>query len=104
MPQNEQIAHIMAALPGTLLGTMGWLGRWFDATPTHEMVWPKLLGGLMVSGFTGLCGGVLAYNLGAPSGMVFFISGICGAYSEKALDLLWNIAQSIIKGLAGAGK
>lgn len=98
MAPDDQLAHVSAALPGALLGLLGWIGWWFRYETPERMNIPGFLGGFLTAGFAGLSAGVLLDTMGAPSGVTFFVAGLCARHAEAAIALLWSVTNTVIKG------
>ncbi len=52
--------------------------------------WTELLAQIVVSGFTGVIGGLLAHESGASQYMMYAISGVFGSMGSIALSYMWE--------------
>ncbi|CAI2000903.1 Uncharacterised protein [Serratia quinivorans] len=68
----------------------GGLVRYLIRANSHEiqLSWFGFISQILISGFTGLLGGLLCLETGASYYMTFFLSGLFGAMGSAGLNLL----------------
>jgi uncharacterized membrane protein YeaQ/YmgE (transglycosylase-associated protein family) len=52
--------------------------------------WMAVISQVIISGFTGLLGGLLSFENGASYYMIFIFSGLFGAMGSTALSYIWR--------------
>jgi len=85
-------ANIITWLIIGAFSTWGGLVRYIMDTQNKQTKWSwmGIICQLIVSGFTGLTGGLLSFETGASSYMTFIIAGLFGTMGSTALSYLWQ--------------
>ncbi|MGT3355633.1 phage holin family protein [Yersinia enterocolitica] len=75
-----------------VLSAWGGLVRYILDTNNEEdeWSWAAVISQVIVSGFTGLIGGLLAFEGGISRYMTFAVAGLFGAMGNTALQYLWH--------------
>ncbi|MBS0054150.1 phage holin family protein [Yersinia sp. Marseille-Q3913] len=75
-----------------LLSAWGGLVRYIldKDNEEDEWSWIAVMSQVVVSGFTGLIGGLFSFESGGSRYMTFAIAGLFGAMGSTALQYLWN--------------
>ncbi len=70
----------------------GGIVRYIIDTKKRDSIWrwTELLAQMVVSGFTGVIGGLLAHESGMSQYMMYAISGVFGSMGSIALSYFWE--------------
>lgn len=76
----------------SLFSAWGGLVRYLIRTnyQNKKWSWLEVFSQLIISGFTGLLGGMLSIDNGASNYMALFFSGLFGAMGSSALTYFWK--------------
>ncbi|EML7933746.1 phage holin family protein [Providencia rettgeri] len=75
-----------------IISMWGGVVRYISDVKTHKISWSWVAVSmqLVVSGFTGLIGGLGAIESGVSSYLILVSAGVTGAMGTMALDLFWS--------------
>lgn len=91
LADSDAIPYIIATLPGAILGTLGWFGRFLMEKNPKAYTLANIVGGLMVSAFTGICAGLLLLYWEQHIILVLAVSSVAAANGEKGFRWISDI-------------